>query len=63
MRPIRGQVGTVSGFTLYCRNTRILRKQEFTPEGEGGSGRQASATENILVGLVLKLIFMCNHNL
>ena len=33
----------------------------FTPVGEGGSGRKASATEDsILVGLAFKLVSLCS---
>ena len=44
----------------------LLVKKKFTPAGDGGSGRQASATEeklSILIGLALKLVSLCNHNL
>ena len=43
-----------------------LTEEKFTPAGEGGSGLKASATEEklgILIGLALKLVSLCNHNL
>ena len=44
---------------VYLKN--CLDERMFTPVGEGGSGRKASATEDsILVGLALKLASLCS---
>ena len=44
---------------VYLKN--CLDERMFTPVGEGGSSRKASATkDSILVGLALKLVSLCS---